>query len=95
MTFSEEMMTLSRLLDALSPHFHELQVLDKIFVGGIAANCHATNESLKASCLLAEIFDTLNDLNGLGDDSHALVLCSFFVESFSVEPCTQMQETNF
>jgi len=61
------------LLDHLSPHMAQLNVLGHVYTSGIEACSDVSSASYKASHLLDEMFNILTDLANLGEDRHQLV----------------------
>jgi len=70
---SDTAWTLSMLLEHLSPHMSQLNVLSHVYASGIEACSSVSSASYKASHLLEELFSVLTDLGNLRDERHQLV----------------------
>jgi len=70
---SDEMWTLSMLVDHLSPYLAQLNVLRQLYTCGIEACRYVSSSSYKASHLLEQIFIILTNLSHLGEEQNQLV----------------------
>lgn len=82
--FADETVTLSGVLERLSPHLAQIKVLHKVFCTGVAEVPPAIPNVVRASHLLNTLYKAIIEYDSVGDASEQAV--SFFKNNFYSKP---------
>lgn len=83
---NDETVTLSAVLDRLSPHLAQIKVLHKVFCTGVAEVPPATPNVVRASHLLNTLYKAIIEYDSVGDPSEQTVALLFSLWTETVRP---------
>ncbi|PWA14424.1 gamma-tubulin complex component 5 [Gambusia affinis] len=83
---SDETVTLSGVLERLSPHLAQIKVLHKVFCTGVAEVPPATPNVVRASHLLNTLYKAILEYDSVGDASEQAVALLFSLWTETVRP---------
>lgn len=91
--FADETVTLSAVLERLSPHLAQIKVLHKVFCTGVAEVPPETPNVVRASHLLNTLYKAIIEYDSVGEASEQAV-SAWFGEFYIEISATQQENKN-